>query len=110
MKKKKKRNYINEDDEIKVIKIKIDYQVKSFENLFSDCKCIESLYFKKFYRNNINNMNGMFSGCSSLKELNLNNFNTNNVTHMNGMFLGCSNDLIMKIKTQYNNIKEEAFY
>ena len=64
-----KRNYIYEDEDIKIIRIKIDYQVKSFENLFSDCKCIESLYFKKFYRNNINNMNSMFSLCSSLKEL-----------------------------------------
>ena len=54
-------------------------------------------------------MNSMFSGCSSLKELNLNNFNTNNVTNMYDMFSGCSNDLIMKIKTQYKNIKEEAF-
>ena len=54
-------------------------------------------------------MNRMFFRCSSLKELNLNNFNTNNVTSMNSMFYGCSNDLIMKIKTQYKNIKEEAF-
>ena len=51
----------------------------------------------------------MFSGCKSLKELNLNNFNTNNVTSMYSMFSGFSNDLIMKIKAQYKNIKEEAF-
>ena len=25
------------------------------------------------------------------------------------MFSGCSNELIMKIKSQYKNIKEEAF-
>ena len=50
-----KRNYINEDEdeEIKTIKIIIDYQVKSFEELFDSCDCIESIYFKKFYRNNI---------------------------------------------------------
>ena len=66
------RNYISKEEEIKIIRIKIDYQVKSFEDLFFDCKCIESIYFKKFYRNNINNMKGMFFGCSSLKELNLN--------------------------------------
>ena len=54
-------------------------------------------------------MEGMFLLCSSLKELNLNNFNTNNVTYMGGMFSGCSNELINKIKTKYNNIKEEAF-
>ena len=92
-----KRNYINEDEEIKIIRIKIDYQVKSFENLFYGCYCIESIYFKKFYRNNINNMNYMFSRCSSLKELNLNNFNTNNVTKMNGMFDGCS--ILKRIKS-----------
>ena len=54
-------------------------------------------------------MGGMFDGCSSLKELNLSNFNTNNVIDMRGMFIGCSEELKMKIKVQYNNIKEEAF-
>ena len=51
----------------------------------------------------------MFFKCSSLKELNLNNFNTNNVRDMNYMFSGCSNELVMKIKRQYKNIKKEAF-
>ena len=64
------------------IKIIIDYQVKSFKELFYKCECIESINFKKFYRNNINNMNHMFFGCILLKELNFNNFNTNNVTNM----------------------------
>ena len=72
-----KRKYIDKDEEIKIIKIIIDYQVKSFENLFYLCDCIESIYFKKFYRNNITNMSSMFYGCSLLKELNLNNFNLN---------------------------------
>ena len=54
-------------------------------------------------------MSFMFWGCSSLKELNINNFNTINVTNMVYMFSGCSNELITKIKTQYKNIKEEAF-
>ena len=111
-----KRNHINKDEQIAIIKIIIDYQVKSFENLFLKCDCVESINFKKFYRNNINNMccmffeckflkelnlnnfntnsvidmRQMFMGCSSLKELNLNNFNTNNVTDMSGMFYGCS--------------------
>ena len=98
------RKYIKENEEIKIIRIIIDYQVQSFEKLFFDCKCVESLTFKKFYRNNINNMASMFDGCSSLKELNLNNFNTNNVTDVTYMFSRCSNDLIMKIKTQYKNI------
>ena len=51
----------------------------------------------------------MLHGCSSLNELNLNNFNTDNAINMNGMFDGCTDELIMKIKTQYKNIKEKAF-
>jgi surface protein len=87
-----KRNYFNENDNVSKFKIIIDYQVKSFKKLFYYCKCIEYIYFKKFYRNNIDNMNSMFYGCSSLKELNLSNFNTNtnNVTNMKGMLYGCS--------------------
>ena len=85
-----KRNDLNENDNVSKIKIIIDYQVKSFEELFFYCKCIEYINFKKFYRNNINNMVCMFYECSSLKELNLSNFNTNNVTNMKFMFYGCS--------------------
>ncbi len=44
---------IKEEDKVAKIKIIIDYQVKSFKNLFSDCYCIESINFKKFYRNNV---------------------------------------------------------
>ena len=51
----------------------------------------------------------MFKGCSSLKELNLNNFNTINVIGMFSMFYGCSEELINKIRNQYNNIADEAF-
>ena len=50
-----------------MIKIIIDYHVKSLAELFLDCDCIESIYFKKFYRNNINNMDHMFFLCLSLK-------------------------------------------
>ena len=104
-----KRNYLNKNDNVSKIKIIIDYQVKSFEELFYYCECIEYINFKKFYRNNINNMGTMFSGCSSLRELNLSNFNTNNVTNMRGMFYGCSDQFHNKIRSEYKNIKEEAF-
>ena len=83
------RNYIKKDEKIENIKILINNQIKSLENLFYYCNCIESLNFKKFTRNNINNMSYMFTQCSSLKELNLNNFNTNNVTNISYMFYGC---------------------
>ena len=53
-KKEIKNKYeINEEDKVKKIKIIIDYQVKSFKDLFYWCKCIESISFKKFYRNNV---------------------------------------------------------
>ena len=70
-----KRNYLNENDNVSKIKIIIDYQVKSFKELFKYCKCINSIFFIKFYRNNIVDMSEMFSVCSSLNELNLSNFN-----------------------------------
>ena len=77
--KRKHRNY----------KVIIDYQIKSFENLFNKCKFIKKINFIKFNRNDINNMSYMFYGCESLTELNLLNFNTNNVTNMDSMFGGC---------------------
>ena len=105
-----KKTELNKEDKVSKINITIDYQIESFFELFKNCKCIESINFKKFYRNNVTNMSFMFSGCSSLKELNLSNFNTYNVNYMEYMFYGCSNQFQNKIRAQYKNIKEEAFY
>ena len=85
-----KKTELNKEDKVTKINIIIDYHINSFSELFYDCKCIESINFKKFYRNNITDISDMFSRCSSLKELNLYNFNTINVTSMSGMFSGCS--------------------
>ena len=74
-----KKTEIDEEDIVSKINIIIDYQIKSFFKLFSYCKCIESINFKKFYRNNITHMGWMFYECSSLKEINFSNFNTNNI-------------------------------
>ena len=52
----KNKYSINEGDNITKIKIIIGYQVKSFENLFHLCQCIESINFKKFYRTNSKNI------------------------------------------------------
>ena len=84
-----KKTELNKEDKVSKINIIIDHQIKSFNHLFCYCECIESINFKKFYRNNITNMYWMFYDCSSLKVLNLSNFNTNNVTHMCGMFSKC---------------------
>ena len=101
-----KRKYIKKNEQIKIIKIIIDYHIQSLEGLFEDCNCIESIDFKKFYRNNIYDMSGMFFLCLSLKELNLNNFNTNNVTDMNGMFFRCSSLKELNLNNfNTNNVK-----
>ena len=83
------RNYIKENEKVKIIKIKIDYQIQSFKNLFANCKCINFISFKKFNRINIADMTGMFENCSFLFKLNLSNFKTNNVTSMRNMFCDC---------------------
>ena len=44
-----KRNYINKYEKIEIIKIIIDYKIESFEFLFRNCSCIESINFKKFF-------------------------------------------------------------
>ena len=59
---------LNIDDNVSKISIIIDYQIKSFSGLYSFCRCIESIKFKKFYRDNVTNMSCMFRECSSLKE------------------------------------------
>ena len=81
---------LEENGEVKKIKIIIDYQIKSFRRLFYSCKCIESIVFKKFARTNIFDMSKMFSKCTSLKVLNISKINTNNTTDMSCMFKGCS--------------------
>ena len=86
-----KRNYVTkEDNNVTKIKIIIDYQISSFKRLFSYCKLIKSIFFKKFYRNNITDMKEMFSNCSSLETIYFSNCNTINVTDMSGMFSFCS--------------------
>ena len=87
-KKEIESTYLTEN--ISVINIIIDYQIKSFRELFYYCECIESINFKKFYRNNISDMSMMFGGCSSLKQINFSQFNTDIVDDMSGMFFKCT--------------------
>ena len=85
-----KKYYLKKEDKITKIKIIIDYQIKSFEFLFSNVDCIESIYFRRFKRININNMRCMFGKCSSLKKIDFSNFKTDNVEYMSYMFGKCS--------------------
>ena len=77
-------------DNIKKIKIIIDKEIKSLDNLFCCRDYMKKLTFIKFYRKDIENMSNMFSYCRSLKELNLSNLITDNVTNMSGMFRECN--------------------
>ena len=85
-----KRNYTKKEDNATKIRVILNYHIKSFEGLFKFCNSLESIKFKKFYRNDVVDMKDMFFGCFSLKELNLDNFNSSNVTDMSQMFNGCS--------------------
>ena len=105
-----KRNYLNKDDKVEKIKIIIDYQIKSFSELFGFCKLNEFIYFKKFYRSNINNMCKMFYFCEDLKGLNLKNFSTNNVIDMSAMFYYCSSIEELNLSSfNTNNVKDMSF-
>ena len=85
-----KRVYITTKDEIKKIKIFIDYEIKSLNELFKGCVCIKSINFFRFNRTNIEIMSGMFLGCCNLRKINCSKFHTDNVTDMGRMFEGCS--------------------
>ena len=87
--KEKSHYYINKLNNLQKIEIKIGKQVKSLYQLFGYRENIESIYFKKFLRNNILNMGGIFYHCSQLKKVDLSNCNTKNVNDMSYMFYYC---------------------
>ena len=86
-----KRNYIKPNEIIAKIIIKLDYKFNNFKYLFYDCKCLKTITFIKFFRNNIFDMSYMFCKCINLYEVNFNSFNTDNVTNMCYMFYKCIN-------------------
>ena len=85
-----KKNFLKKDDgQISKINIIIDFHIDNFNKLFYYCDQINSISFKKFFRNNILDMSQMFEGCTLLKEINFANFKTNGVTNMSKMFKEC---------------------
>ena len=104
--KEKEKEKVKEEKEdnvkVKKIKLVIDHEVDSFENLFENCNCIESITFKRFTRINIQNMRSMFWQCSNLKEVNLDKFTTDNVTNFSWMFYRCSQ--LKRINMSHINI------
>ena len=74
--------------DIKKIKIILDEDFMSFNELFSHCSCIKSIKFIKFNRTNIDNMKMMFYNCRA-KTINLSNWGIRNVKDMSYMFAEC---------------------
>ena len=103
------RNYYYKKDEVKKIKILLDYEIKSLSSLFKCCKCIKSINIIKYNREDITDMSGMFSKCVALEEIDLSNLKINDSIDVNYMFSECSEELQIKIQNQYKNIKKEAF-
>ena len=103
------RNYLNQNEKVDTIKLIIDYQIKSFKELFERCDCLRAIHFKKFYRINISDMSRMFFECSSLQEINLSSFNTINVTNMSFMFAKCSSLIELNL-SNFNTSKVNNMY
>ncbi len=123
----KNKYFINEEDKVSKIKIIIDYQATSLNELFEECNCIKSIDFKKycrkksfskifsrcsslkelslsyFYNNDISDMDYTLCRCSSLEKLYLSNFNNNKVNKMDYAFNGCSSLKEVTLSNFYNN-------
>ena len=88
-KKETKKNYINKNENISKIKIIIDYNVTTLDELFKDCNIIQEINFIRFNRKNVTNMSYMFHCCENLSKIFFNGFKTPNVISMNNMFYKC---------------------
>ena len=104
----KNKYYINEEDKITKIKIKIEHKVKTLSKLFNGCKCIESIDFKKYCRKK-GNFKEIFSFSSSLKELSLSDFYNNEFTDMFETFKECSSLQKINFNNFYNNKANNIF-
>ena len=84
-----KRAFFKKNERVKKIKVIIDYEIKSFFNLFHNCEIIEKINFIQFNRKDIIDMSYMFLGCSSLEEINFSCFKFDKVKDIDSMFYGC---------------------
>ena len=85
-------------------------KVETMKFMFSDLKMIKELDISNFDTTNLENVSFMFCDCTSLKKIIFNNnFNINNYI-ANNTFRGCSTELQNKVKEQFKNINQNAFY
>ena len=80
---------INRNDQVKKIKVVINYRIRSLYQLFLNCRCVKKISFTKFNRNDIINMKELFYGCTSLEEVDLSKVNTDKINSMYCMFYRC---------------------
>ena len=83
--------------------------------MFKECKSLQSLDVSNFNTSNVNWMSVMFWGCKSLKYLDLSNFDTSNVYNMNNMFEYCESleslDLSnFNVREPYDNSINNMFW
>ena len=107
-----KRNYIKPYEKVSKIKILIDKEVKSIDNLFCGIGFLKKIIFKKFNRFDFTDFNSMFDGCQNLIKLNIKKLRTDNVKNVKSMFNNCSSlkhlDL-SNFKTENVENMEEMF-
>ena len=65
------RNYLKENEKEVKIKIITDYDIKSFNELFSECYWVRRRKSIRFNRNSLTNISSQFYKCFSLRELNV---------------------------------------
>ena len=98
-------------NEEKYIKIILNSNVNSLEDMFLDCNTLislEDISKSKNHTNNITNMINLFKGCSSLIYIkNISNWDTSNVTNMKNMFYGCEKLLPLDDISKWNTSKVE---
>ena len=82
-------SYCENLEYIKFNNLNLLNSIQESNNLFYNCKKLESLDLSFLNISLVNDMEYMFYGCEELKYLNLLNFNTSSVTKMSYMFDGC---------------------
>ena len=83
--------------------------VTNMSFMFTRCSELIIINMFNFNTNSVKDMSSMFYECNSLDEIHISNFIINKTTHVKKMFSGCPSRFITKIKSQINNIKDEAF-
>ncbi len=72
------------------VKIKIDYKLSNFSQMFEGCKDIINIDLSKIEGSIIKDMSNLFKDCSNLEIVNFGNLDTSRVTSMKYLFKGCT--------------------